>query len=338
MADLIDNSGGKDMQPAPRAESLKTDVATWLLPSLVLCGLGGWAGSYGDVGIGTAVLLECSWTAAFIALGLRIIHQQYFLVIERLGRFNSVKYSWDAISLFFLKDTGLVWINPFFDKIKLRECFSARAFPLYKNDKQAEIDFTDASAPITAKAWYSIANPVDVANEDSDEVTRQVALWSYRYDDPRERAGAIFDGALRPLLQAMSIDDVQTKGDEVCEQAVQAARPILAGLGAYPVSSKALIIDDVALPATVIAIREKKLEGEKLAAQAEEQFQGPARAINGIIKAAEALGHTIDFETARGIMQQTQILEAIGNSKANISFVAPDMPGVLKTIAVGKKD
>ncbi|MDB5245018.1 MAG: hypothetical protein JWN90_123, partial [Parcubacteria group bacterium] len=325
MADEVDpnerpENERKDLRPMDPSESLKIDVLSWGVPGLVLSVIGAVIGSQFGLGIGTAIMLLLIWSAGFWAAGFMVVTEAWFVVIERFGQFHSVKFP------------GWRWKNPFFDYERLRDCMSARPFELYKaGDKKAVIDFLDASAPITALSWYSIGNPVDVANKDWDLVTPQIALWTYRYIDPRKRAASIFDGSLRPKLQALTIDQAQVGGDAAAEAAVAEARPSLAGFGAYPtMSGKALIIDDINLPPEVVAQRQRKLAGEKAADEETAKFQGPARAANAIVTAAKALGHTVTYKEAMAQVLQQMAFDTLRNTGANVTLVGQDLPGVTK--------
>ncbi|CAN5703099.1 hypothetical protein BH11PAT2_BH11PAT2_05680 [soil metagenome] len=318
----------KDLKPMDPTESLKIDLLSWGIPSLVLSSIGAWIGSLLGVGIGTFIFLLVIWSAGFWAAGFMVVPEAWYVVIERFGHFHSVKFP------------GWRWKNPFFDYERSRDCMSARPFQLYaEGDEKAVIDFIDGSAPITAMSWYSIGNPVDVASENWDEVTAQIALWTYRYINPRKRASSIFDGALRPKLQALTIDQAQVGGDTTAEEAVAEAKPTLAGLGAYPTTSgKALIIDDIKLPPEVIAQRQRKLAGEKAADEETLKAQGPARAANAIVAAARLAGNRITYKDALAQVMQQMAYDTLRNTGANITLVGQDLPGVTKMINIGNNN
>lgn len=330
MTDQVVTGPSRDIRPMSAGIAFLQDALVGIPPAIVLGIVGYLIGKlqFVNAPIGVSFFLVCAWILAYIGPGIRVIPQQCWVVYERFGRFKSVAFH------------GIRWRNMLLDKVKLEGTFRVESFDLYEDDAQAKIDFTDASAPITAKAYYSVGSPEDVATQNQRALTKQVSLWTYRYEDPRDRVATLLDGALRPRLQTQSIEEAQHNSDRLCEEAVNDVRGEMAATGAYPSLKKALILEDIDLPAQVIALREQRLRGEADAQEMELELQGPLRAIQAVQKGWKpAEGQpALTFQEARDLVMESRRLDVLLQSKANITLVASNLEGVVQTLEVNKRN
>lgn len=266
------------------------------------------------------------WTSVLIGIGIRINTEQEFTVIERLGRFKRMKP----------RGMYLLWLPGLLDKIRCKDTFQAREVPLYEGPDNL-IDFTDASSPIEASAWYHIANPADVQKKDWKRVQAQVTRWVYTADEPETLLASILEGNLRPLLQAHSTDSAQLECESCADQAVEESRDALEHIGAYPRPVQAIVIKDIKLPADVEELRQLRLEGQAKAQREENESKGLAAAIRAIQRAAREgeNGTEISWAEAQGIYERQQTREMIQGTGSNITLVAPNVDGVFKMVELG---
>lgn len=302
------------------------EIMTWAIPAVILAALGWFLGTLTGAEWGMPVLLVCVWTAILFALGVTIVNKQGYLVIERFGKFQAVKYN------------GIRWINPFFSQIKEEGSLRVHTFKLYTDDG-AEIDFAcGGTAKVHAKASYMVGNPDDVRNEDWSAVTLQIIAWTYLYKDSVGRVSDVYDSALRPLVQALSIDEASTaQGDVACKTAVDVVTPLLAEIGAFRPAEKALILEDIELPDAVIEARQQELVAKGKAAADALIMQGPADGVLAVQAALKAKGCNMTVPQIIEWQLTSRGLDVIRDAKANVTFVASDVEGILRTLNVGGK-
>lgn len=297
-------------------------VPAWGFPALVAVLIGWPLGSLINAPAGVAFFLVCIWTGLLIVWGLKIVREQEFFVIERFGRFFSVKVR----GVRFLLMPGVI------DHIRLHKTFTAQEVDLYADDEGNELDFTDGSAPINASAWYHIANPTDVRKGNWDAVKEQVRCFTYTVGDREKRIAQLFEGALRPLMQAMSIDQAQKSSDKAAQDAADKAGRGLKLIGVYPREEEAIIVHDVEIPNLIQEIRTRRLEGEANAQQATKEALGYAQSIKAIM-----VELSVDSVEATRIYENQRALGAIQHTGANVTLVAPGITGVIGTLDMGKK-
>ncbi|MES2225946.1 MAG: hypothetical protein V4480_04025 [Patescibacteria group bacterium] len=304
----------------------RLDLATWGIPAIVLSVVGGLIGSAYD-GVfftmgGTFIL----WSAGLWGWGFLPVREKSYAVIERFDCYHSIKYP------------GWRWVNPFCDRIKERGSLKGRRVPLYKDDKDKKaqkIDFQDSSACVLVWGWYLVGNPIEVAAKNWDAVTSDILLWTYYLDNPELRVATCFDGEFRFRIQGLTTDDAQKEpGKAICKVAADAAAPLLADIGAYPLPKEALIIEDIALPPETERLRELILEAKKKLEADTLEFQSTGRAIAALIEGSKnAAGDpTVSNSEAQGLVQQTQILKTLERTGSNITMIAPGMTGVMQQL------
>lgn len=314
------------VQPLENWERLRVELPLWGVPALVSALIGGLIGNSQDVALAGSIASIVIWTSIIFGIGIRLNSEQNFVVIERFGRFLAVKP----------RGFYIMWLPGLMDKTIYRGSFKAREVPLYAGPDN-EIDFTDGTARVKASAWYQIGNPADIAKKKWGVVQGQVSRWVYAVDNPSERLVSIVEGNFRPLLQTLSIDAAQLKGETMAEQAVEESREALEQIGAYPRPEQAIVIADIPLPANIQGLRELKLEGESLAQKAANEAVGHPNSIRAIINGAKELGETLSWEAAQAFYERMRALDTLGNTGANISFVSSDIKNVLLSMGVGAK-
>lgn len=318
-----DDSNDKSIRPTKGLRDLVIDVLTWLFPSIE-CAVMGHAIGGESLGRWLSGCFIVIWSAVFVKIGLWEIRQQDYIALERFGRFYTVKYR------------GIRWRNWFFDRVVERSSVTARAHILYSKTKQEdEIDFQDVSTPIDATAWYSICNPVDVANENWEALTLQIARNLYRFDDPDTRADELIDSAVRPALEALTTDEAKgPKGEAATTKAVEEIAPALAAIGRYPPAHKPIVIRDIALTQKQRENRDAAMAGQAEAKRQAQVLTGPALAIDQILKHAESVGHTMTYREAADMVERAQTNSMLKETKAGLTIVAKDVGGVYNALTL----
>jgi hypothetical protein len=283
-------------------------------------------------GLGSAFAL--AWIGIFYSMALfrGSLHKQEFMVVERLMKFQSVKFA------------GLNLAFPFIDHVRFRSTFLGKDVELFMDDndpgKRVEINFKEgSSAPIDASAWYQIANPEDIRNGRRSNIINDVLKYVYTLNegDTEERVAEIFEGAFRPRLQALTIDEAQKDLKKTIETAVEDAKQDLADLGVYVSHGTGIIVRDIEIPQGILELRELELKGKKRAAEIAETSKGYWRSIQEIIDGAKASSEDISVEKAQEIFERQRAFDVIQQTGSNVTFIAPDMDGIVKTITVGSK-
>ncbi|MHB1770046.1 MAG: SPFH domain-containing protein [Minisyncoccota bacterium] len=278
--------------------------------------------AFGFWGIGLG--LAFVWLGFCIFQGTILLAQQQYAVIERLGTYRTVYFrGWN------IRVIGVDKIHGEIGDMRAKE------YQLYADESKTTIDFTDGSAPVVVKIWYRLGEPEDaeVGNENWKKLTEAIKLWVYTYEKPEDRVYALVDGALRPLLQAESIDTASKKRGSIAEDTMEAVEPELAKIGAYvPSDQKRLVIEDIDLPQSVIDLRQKKLEGEKLASEQEAEAAGYWKAIKAV-----QVNLDVPVEDARRIYETQRGLDALEKTKPKLTLIGKDLRGILGTINLGEE-
>jgi hypothetical protein len=318
MAEDLDNG----LRPMGTGHSVTITTLTWLVPALALGALGFLVGGLFDRAPGIGLALPILWTATFIGAGFFTVEQQCWIVVQRLGQFHSVKLQ------------GVRWMNFVFDRVKQRGNVLAHRHTLYSEGaSDAEIDFKDATAAIKASYWFSVGNPKDIAERNQANLKRDIALYVYRYADPIGRISGAIDGALRPLLQNLTIDQAQTGGEAACLQASAEAAPAMKLVGTYPPAEKPIIIDDIVVPQDIQEIRESELKGEKEGKAAAARMAAPIAVVTAMKNAA---GNGLTFQDVERIVARSQVLDTLGKTGSNITLIGRDVDGLVGTFEVGR--
>jgi regulator of protease activity HflC (stomatin/prohibitin superfamily) len=257
------------------------------------------------------------WGFTYLAIGLTIVPQQEVWVIERLGKFCRILRP----GVSFLCLPGVI------DKIRTNESMKLRRIDLYDDEAGNEMDFEDGSAPIKAQVWFNIGE------EDGD-----IEKFVYEVTNPKMWIEERFDDYIRPLLQHLTIDDAQKQKNQIATEASNALRDSVKEItGAILDKSKGLLITDIVLSKETKEARAKRLEGQTEAEKSIKVGEGYIKAILAIVKEAKKAKAPITFDQAAEIYEKQRGLETIGRTGANVTFVAPDIKGVLKTVNIGTR-
>ena len=269
------------------------------------------------------------WIGIRFGTGFRVIEKQEFWVIERMGKFHRVAHDGWHIFLFL----GLI------DKVKLVDTLAFQSFKVYTGDKGAEIDFTDSSAPVTAVVWFAVGNPRKKTTDSWREIDTEIVAWTYAYKDRLKRVQETVDGFVRPILQAMSLDEAQkektSSEGSIADQLKKdkRVRAAMKGLGIHFDPNKPFILSDVDIPDDLKDARKIRLISDVLADADENRGRGLRNAIKAIV--AES-GDNLTWEQATKTFMDRTSLEALEKMEgANFQFVSPDIGGAIKTLGLG---
>ena len=327
------NGGRNDNDSGDRMDPLlghSIGVAVFWLPALILFLIGAAIGNWN-----TAFGFGLIWPGVLAWFSFKIRRVRTFFLVERFGLFWKIQFA------------GLRLAIPFVDKIVFEDDFLQKKVTLFTTNEQdgkitrKAIDFTDGSSPVDIEAWYQIGNPDDVDSGNKANLTRQIFAYVYRVkDDERDpRIKSIIEGALRPRLQKLSIQDVQTDGGDispaakaVVDETAAQTEADLETIGVHFTRAKSIIINDIDLPPDIIKYREQKLKGLAIA---QEVAAASAQYVDPIIEIKKRL-HTAnisldDSEIVKLYMQQKG-LETVKGSKT--TFVAKDLQGMLLSVGV----
>ena len=267
------------------------------------------------------------WVSLYAFFGFKIVQNRNYLVIERFGEFNRIVHSGPRILCF----PGLI------DKTVAEGTLRNQEIELFADEVPPyKVDFIDGSACIQSKAWYRIG-----PKEDADIELVNEAIYNFTYSlngekQARERIEDVLESSFVPRLQKLHIAEALVQKDTVAENAV--TPEVLKALkitGIELVEEMGFIITDIILPDEIIRQRQKLLEGEAEASKQEALGAGYAQAIVGIMKTAKSSGKEVSWETAQGIYEKQRGFETLATTGSKISFVSPDIKGIIKTMGVG---
>ena len=285
----------------------------------------------------TAAAFATIWSGVFLAASLRFVRKTTFLVVERFG------YFWD------IKFAGPRVLIPWIDAVVLREDFLQKEVKLFEG---IQIDFRDGSAPVRTSAWYQIGDPEQIAGGNLGNVRKQILLYTYRVraQDRKARVADIFQSSFRPLLEAKTVVEAQAQAEELAKYAIDGApdrpgtpkhigaRVALEEIGVYPFPGKGIVIPDIDLPQELIRLREQKLRGEADAQEAVNRSRGYWEPLKAMKEGLAAANVNLPDDTLREFFITQRGLETVAGTKSNITFVSPDLKGVLAMVgATGQK-
>lgn len=267
------------------------------------------------------------WGFIYVGLGLRINRKQEFLVIERFGKFYRVAFS--GIRILCLPHLiDMVVVKPGLGTLEFQD------IPISSEPGQ-EVDFTDGSAPIKGTAYFSIGDP---NKRTFAELVDDIIRFSYAYQKPLDRIANVLTEFAREHLQGMTVDEAQVRAKKLPEvlkgTAGTEVKTALEEIGVHLDPERSITVSDIDLPTEIKASRQRSLDAAREADATGKLGQGYANAINFIIEAAKKAGHEISWADAQTIFQNQRALEVAGKAES-ISFVAPDMASVIKTLSVG---
>ena len=271
------------------------------------------------------------WVGIFLKISLRVNAENDWVVVERLNQFHRVMHKGFYLVLF----PGLI------DRVKMRGTYKGtKPIPLFADVPDIELDFKDGSAPVSAYARYHVGNPADRQAERWDKLAEDVRKFAYIVGDPEGFVIEAFEASLRPLLQEDTLDEASVNGRKHALEARDEAALIIEKYGCYPTAEKAIYIDDIDVPLRIQELRELVLKGQKEAAATLSKHQEPAQAIIAIKSLLEQAngGEPIALERVIDLIQQQRVLDMLSTTGSNISFVSPDIGGVMKTVEIGRRD
>lgn len=295
---------------------------SWLIPvgGVVIFAIGSLALANDTLsGLVSGLIL---WMSIYFFWGFRIVQNTRYLVIERFGEYSRIVHSGPRI----LCLPGLI------DKVVDEDTLRWRELPLFADEAEKyQVDFKDGSTPIVMKASYRVGPQTD----SMEAIDNAIYLFTYTMkngDERDERIEEILESSVVPQLQGLEIAEALVQKDSIAEKVTvdPHVRSALEAIGIELNPQKGLIISDIALTPEIVTQRQKKLEGASEAEKQKAQGLGYARSIKAIM---EELG--VDQREARQIYETQRGLEVLAQVDANVSFVAPDMKGVQKTMGVG---
>lgn len=306
--------------------------------------------------IGSA--LAFAWLTTYTVLGLEIVRQQEFRVVERLGRYyRTYKQGIKILCLPGLIDK--LRRQPMEEgRLKCEFSYRWQRLNLFGgSDQDQMMDFTDGSAKMEAYVWFMIYDP---------------RLFVYGASSSLERLEELVDNFIRPRVQNLSLDEANQKMRDVIREFTEEAkkgekpdsseeetfRSEIRSLGLDLKPKNPLVIADIDIPTELKLLRSKVMEGEKEGEAAKRRGAGYGKAIRAIMdqfnnENVEKDGKTIrqpiigedgklvincTFEQAWQIFERQRGLETLGSTGANITLVSADVKGLMATIGVGNKN
>ncbi|MDD3531009.1 MAG: SPFH domain-containing protein [Candidatus Pacebacteria bacterium] len=293
----------------------------WFVPAALSISVGMMTGVWG-AGFGLAF----AWVGYCVGAGSIILGQREFAVIERFGKFRTV----------FFKGWNIRVIGV--DSFSTRGVLKTQRLRMYTNEngrtERAVMDFLGgASAPIEASVWFHIGNPENVKNEQWKELREDILKWAYAYDKPLERIDGLVDSALRPLLQAKTLEEINTSVDRaaIANKVLETVHDELRAIGVYPTpEGEFLTIEDVDLPPEVIQMRELAFRGEQEARENELRAAGYWKPIKEI---QEKLG--VSATEARAIFETQRGLDTLREVKPAMTLVGENLKNTIYTLNLG---
>ncbi|MEZ4200649.1 MAG: hypothetical protein R3B69_03645 [Candidatus Paceibacterota bacterium] len=281
-----------------------------------------------------------TWIAIRIGNDFRVIPKQEYRVVERFGQLYRVAHSGPRLFLLL----GLI------DKYAKNGAgtLAYQRFEIYKgesekeDDKKAEIDFRDASAPVTATVWYAVAQQKlkEAWESDWSDINEQIIAWTYAFDDPMQRLFELVDGFVRPRLQELTLDEAQVETtkdpqNQSMSKLLLKDRDIkraMAELGAEFDPNKPFVLSDVAVPEELQKVRSERLVASARADADKETGRGVSEAIDQIATSLEG-----DKAAALAAFQTRVAQEVVKNKPGDVQFIASDVGGLTRTLEVAPK-
>lgn len=280
------------------------------------------------------------WFSIYTAIGIRIVKENHFMVIERFGAYHRT-----IATLTKNRESGLTVLcfPGLIDQIAKEGDYLQHLLRLYTRPEGGNhaIDFTDGSATVVIQVrWQFDPDKEDPKLPESERASFKA---TYDTDDPERHMEEIIDSAARTLLQNKTIDEASKNltglGKEVAENDL--VKYGLKKMGIKLDGERGVLFTDIILSPEVIKLRQQKMEGEKDAERATAQATGMAESIQKILKSAN--GSDVDpkkhltFQDAVAIYQNQLFLSALPETKANITLIAPGTEAIMKTMDIGKK-
>jgi regulator of protease activity HflC (stomatin/prohibitin superfamily) len=250
------------------------------------------------------------WLIIYVTFGLTIVPEKEAWIIERFGKFMYV----------INPGINLLCLPGAIDKIRSKISLKSQRVDLYQDEPGNVMDFTDGSAAVKAQVWYAVTCP---------------EKYFYEVSNPKNWIEEKLDNFMRPELQEHGIDEALRRKNCIADKALNGLKDEIENT--IGVKMDRVLITDLVLPDEVVKMREERLAGQTEAEKSTRIGKGYADSINAIIQGAKDAGHEITFEQAQAIYERQRGLETVGKTGANITFIAPDIDGVMKTINIGTK-
>lgn len=276
----------------------------------------------------TALGLLMLWPAVILPFSVRIVPQSTFLVVERLGRFWAVKYARFPFHL----------IIPFVDRVVFRGSFRQQSIDLYTlpDGGRSEIDFLDGSAPILVTGWFQIGDPAALERGDWEALTAAIVRYVYRM----ERRHVLpfvtetFQSILRSELEPHPIKVAQERLPELVASALMGIRMVVGEIGVY---AHTILSSGLALTPTQKAYREQEMRGIAHAKEMIGRSASYYAPLLSMIKECREAGLSFTPQQLLGFFLDQRSLEALEKLRANITLVAPNVRGVVKTLPIAEE-
>jgi hypothetical protein len=287
-----------------------------------------------------------TWVGIYVSKGWLELPEKDFCTIERFGRYYRTAHEGVTILCF----PGLI------DKVTKKGNHRYETVKIREVDPKDVVDFTGGGtgAPVLDIVFRVIRHkpgkPAEVKIKRTDPATGQTwedtytatgditdsgYLWSYNITDGKERVKEVILGALRPLLQGMTVDQAGTKTGDISKFLREDGEiaQVLVNMGVELDPLRGVVLLDIRLPESVVADNEETLKGQKAAERQTLQGLGYMRAVGGIVREAkDVFGIDLTFEQARDLYQNQRGLETLAAKQGAINFVAPGMNGVLASM------
>ncbi len=304
----------------PRRLGHSIAASVFLVPMFLLAVIGLRYGN-GNTALGLAML----WPALLLPFSVRIVPQSTFLVVERLGRFWTVKYARFTLHL----------IIPFVDRVVFRGSFRQQSIDLYvlPNGERSEIDFLDGSSPILVTGWFQVGDPDALERGDWEKLTAAIVRYVYRMEKRHVLPfiTEAFQSILRSELEPHPIKVAQDRLPELIVSALVGIRMVVGEIGVY---ASTILSSGLALTPTQRAYREQEMRGIAHTKEMIGRAASYYAPLLSMIKECKEAGHSFTPQQLLQFFLDQRGLETLEQLKANVTFVAPNVRGIAKTLPI----
>lgn len=235
----------------------------------------------------------------YVGWGYTIVGQNQAAVVERFGKFNRVIFpGWHILCFPGIIDRLTESKNQHKKFIPI-----GQAFPVQVFEASEQIDLSNDTVGIDIFVWVQVGIPGDL---DEGSIAGEVRKYVYTQEDAKKYLGALVTDRIRPIIQAMNLDEALKLNAEtvLAAKARQELQEALKNVGLYLREPNVITVGDFRLSPQTVALREKILEAQKNRQAREEEALG-------FRKAAEILAKGVEKRDASGAIIPTPDSETI---------------------------
>ncbi len=272
----------------------------------------------------TAIAAVILWLGFLTSRSLRIVRKSTFWVVERYGKFWTVKFA------------GLTLVIPLLDSVVFRGSFQQQSIDLYvlPDGKRSHIDFPDGSSPIIATGWYQVGDPKALEKGARRQLTAHIIRYVYRMDASKivPFVTDVFQSIFRSELERHPTGVAQNRLPELIEAALVGIRAVLAEIGMY---GNTILSSGLDLTDAQRAYRDQEIRGLAHAKEMIGRAPSYYEPLLAMIERYKKAGISLSPQEILKLFLDQKALESLERMGANVTFVAPGIDGILKTLPVG---